>query len=134
MLRFKVLKVMSRVLTQAVTKYKTSIYIEFFIGLVLGSIVILLLDIQSAVDFFLGFFSAFIPFSIFVYVVFYRNQHLSKKLSAFYRAEALKFTCTIVLIIISFKWLAVEHFITFFAGFFIALILNNLVPFLLYKA
>ncbi|TYA28542.1 ATP synthase subunit I [Aggregatibacter actinomycetemcomitans] len=125
---------MSIVLAQARAKYKKSIYIEFFVGLVLSSIIALLANTESAVDFCLGFFAAFIPFFIFVYVVFYRNQDLSKKLTALYRGEAIKFVLTILLIIFSFKWLSVTYFIVFFTGFFTALMLNNIIPFLLNRS
>ncbi|WP_109078314.1 ATP synthase subunit I [Aggregatibacter kilianii] len=125
---------MSRVLAQARAKYKKSIFIEFFIGLVSSSVIALLSNAQSAVDFCLGFSSAFIPFCIFVYVVFYRKQDLSKKLTALYRGEAIKFILTILIIVISFKWLSVTYFIVFFTGFFAALMLNNIIPFLLNRS
>lgn len=125
---------MSRVLAQARAKYKKAILIELFFVVVLGSVIALLSDTQSAVDFYLGFFSAFIPFCVFVYVVFYCNQNLSKKLTALYRGEAIKFVLTILLIIMAFKWLLVTYFIVFFIGFFVALMLNNIIPFLLNKS
>ena len=46
---------------------------------------------ESAVDFSLGFISAFVPFCAFAYIVFFRKQDFSTKLTAFYRGEALKF-------------------------------------------
>ena len=125
---------MSRVLAQARAKYKKAILIELFFVVVLGSVIALLSDTQSAVDFCLGFFSAFIPFCVFVHVVFYCNQNLSKKLTALYRGEAIKFVLTILLIIMAFKWLLVTYFIVFFTGFFVALMLNNIIPFLLNKS
>ena len=125
---------MSRVLAQARAKYKKAILIELFFVVVLGSVIALLSDTQSAVDFCLGFFSAFIPFCVFVYVVFYCNQNLSKKLTALYRGEAVKFALTILCIIAAFKGFHVSEFILFFAGFFVALVLNNVVPFLLNRS
>jgi len=35
---------------------------------------------------------------------------------------------------VSFKWLAISHFILFFVGFFTALALNNVIPFLLNRS
>ena len=125
---------MSRVLAQARAKYKKAILIELFFVVVLGSVIALLSNAQSVVDFCLGFFSAFIPFCVFVYVVFYCNQNLSKKLTTLYRGEAIKFVLTILLIIMAFKWLLVTYFIVFFTGFFVALMLNNIIPFLLNKS
>ena len=46
---------MSRVLAQARAKYKKAILIELFFVAVLGSVIALLSDTQSAVDFCLGF-------------------------------------------------------------------------------
>ena len=89
---------------------------------------------ESAVDFSLGFISAFVPFCAFAYIVFFRKQDFSTKLTAFYRGEALKFMLTIVLVGVSFKWLAISHFILFFVGFFTALALNNVIPFLLNRS
>ena len=86
---------------------------------------------ESAVDFSLGFISAFVPFCAFAYIVFFRKQDFSTKLTAFYRGEALKFILTIVLVGVSFEWLSISHFILFFIGFFVALVLNNIIPFLL---
>ncbi len=89
---------------------------------------------ESAVDFSLGFISAFVPFCAFAYIVFFRKQDFSTKLTAFYRGEALKFMLMIVLVGVSFKWLVISHFILFFVGFFTALALNNFIPFLLNRS
>ena len=59
---------------------------------------------------------------------------ITKKLTALYRGEAIKFVLTILLIIMAFKWLLVTYFIVFFTGFFVALMLNNIIPFLLNKS
>lgn len=124
---------MSRVLTQTKNRYKKTILIEIGIILIL-SVLLAFWNRKSAVDFSLGFLGAFLPFCFFVYVVFYRKQHLSTKLTALYRGEAIKFILTILFIAVSFKWLGVSRFFLFFAGFFMALVLNNLVPFLLKRS
>lgn len=121
---------MSRIIQQAKVQYQKAIFIEIVIMLLLACF-FALWQIKSALDFLFGFLSALIPFGVFVYVVFYRKQHLSTKLTALYKGEATKFVLTIVFISISFKYFSVTNFIIFFSGFFIALMLNNLVPFLL---
>jgi len=68
---------------------------------------------------------------VFIYVVFYLKQQLTTKLTALYRGEAIKFVLTIILISISFRYLEVTKFLPFFSGFFMALMLNNFIPFLL---
>ncbi|QPB41548.1 ATP synthase subunit I [Rodentibacter haemolyticus] len=119
---------MSKVIQQAKIQYQKAIQIEIVIMLVFACF-LAFGQIRSALDFLYGFLSALLPFGLFVYIVFYRN--LSAKLTALYKGEAIKFAFTIILIITSFKWLSVTNFVVFFSGFFIALMLNNLVPFLL---
>lgn len=121
---------MSKVLTQAKNRYQKAMMIEL-ICLVVFGLFVALWQGESAVDFSLGFISAFIPFCAFAYIVFFRKQDFSTKLTAFYRGEALKFILTIVLVGVSFEWLSISHFILFFIGFFVALVLNNIIPFLL---
>ena len=124
---------MSKVLTQAKNRYQKAIIIESVCLVVLG-LFLAIWQGESAVDFSLGFISAFVPFCAFTYIVFFRKQDFSTKLTAFYRGEALKFMLTIVLVGVSFKWLAISHFILFFVGFFTALALNNFIPFLLNRS
>lgn len=124
---------MSRILSQAKKNYKKAIMIEC---LLFGffSLLICAWQVQSAVDFSYGFLSAFLPFCVFALIIFYNKQNLSTKLTALYRAEAVKFILTMVLIIIAFKWLFVINFIAFFVGFLLALVLNNLIPLFFNKA
>ena len=124
---------MSKVLTQAKNRYQKTMIIES-ICLVVFGLLVALWQGESAVDFSLGFISAFVPFCAFAYIVFFRKQDFSTKLTAFYRGEALKFMLTIVLVGGAFKWLSISHFILFFVGFFTALALNNFIPFLLNKS
>ncbi len=121
---------MSRILSQAKKNYRKAIIIESLL-LVVFYLLIYGWQRQSAVDFGYGFLSAFLPFCTFIFIVFYRKQNFSTKLTALYKGEAIKFVLTIVFISISFKYFSVTNFIIFFSGFFIALMLNNLVPFLL---
>ncbi|NYA25647.1 ATP synthase subunit I [Haemophilus haemolyticus] len=121
---------MSRIIQQAKTQYRNAILIEIVIMLV-SACFFAFWQIKSALDFLLGFFSALLPFSAFIYVVFYLKQQLTTKLTALYRGEAIKFVLTIILISISFRYLEVTKFLPFFSGFFMALMLNNFIPFLL---
>ncbi|MBF0751955.1 MULTISPECIES: ATP synthase subunit I [unclassified Pasteurella] len=120
---------MSRIVQQAKTQYRKAIQIEIAIMLLLACF-FAFWQIRNSLDFLLGFLSALLPFSVFVYIVFYRKQYLSAKLTALYRGEAIKFVLTIILIIASLKWFFVTNFVIFFSGFFMALMLNNLIPFL----
>ena len=124
---------MSQVLTQAKKRYQKAILLEMGFILIFGALMSIW-QWKSAVDFCLGFFSAFLPFCAFIDLIFYRNQNLSTKLTALYRGEAIKFILTILFIVVSFKWLGVSQFFLFFTGFFMALVLNNLVPFLLNRS
>ena len=121
---------MSKVLTQAKNRYQKAIIIESVCLVVLG-LFLAIWQGESAVDFCLGFISAFVPFCAFAYIVFFRKQDFSTKLTALYRGEAMKFMLTIVLVSVFFKWFYISHFILFFIGFFVALVLNNIIPFLL---
>ena len=100
---------MSKVLTQAKNRYQKAIIIES-VCLVVFGVFLAIWQGESAVDFSLGFISAFVPFCAFAYIVFF------------------------VLVGVSFKWLAISHFILFFVGFFTALALNNVIPFLLNRS
>ena len=120
---------MSKVLTQAKNRYQKAMIIES-VCLVVFGLLVALWQGESAVDFSLGFISAFIPFCAFAYIVFFRKQDFSTKLTAFYLAEVVKFLFTILLVITFFKWFEITNFLLFFSGFMVALLLNNLLPFL----
>ena len=121
---------MSKVLAQAKNRYKKAMMIES-VCLVVFGLLVALWQGKGAVDFGLGFICAFVPFCAFAYIVFFRKQDFSTKLTALYRGEAMKFMLTIVLVSVFFKWFYISHFILFFIGFFVALVLNNIIPFLL---
>ena len=121
---------MSKVLTQAKNQYQKAMIIES-VCLVVFGLLVALWQGESAVDFSLGFICAFVPFCVFAYIVFFGKQDFSTKLTALYRGEAMKFMLTIVLVSVFFKWFYISHFILFFIGFFVALVLNNIIPFLL---
>ncbi|HHF7220637.1 TPA: ATP synthase subunit I [Haemophilus influenzae] len=123
---------MSRILSHAKKNYRKAIVIESLL-LVVFYLFIYGWQRQSAVDFSYGFLSAFLPFCTFIFIIFYRKQNFSTKLTALYRAEAIKFILTMVFIIISIKWLFVINFIAFFVGFLLALVLNNIIPLIVNK-
>ena len=120
---------MSKVLTEAKNRYQKAMIIES-VCLVVFGLLVALWQGESAVDFSLGFISAFVPFCAFAYIVFFHKQDFSTKLKAFYLAEVVKFLFTILLVITFFKWFEITNFLLFFSGFMVALILNNLLPFL----
>ncbi len=103
---------MSKVLTQAKNRYQKAIIIESVCLVVLG-LFLAIWQGERVVDFSLGFISAFVPFCAFAYIVFFRKQDFSTKLTAFYRGEALKFILTIVLVGMSFKWLYLAFYFVF---------------------
>ena len=113
---------MSYILSHAKKNYRKAIVIESLL-LVVFYLLIYGWQRQSAVDFGYGFLSAFLPFCTFIFIIFYRKQNFSTKLTALYRAEAIKFILTMVFII----------FIAFFVGFLLALVLNNVIPLILNK-
>ena len=60
---------MSKVLTQAKNRYQKAIIIES-VCLVVFGVFLAIWQGESAVDFSLGFISAFVPFCAFAYIVF----------------------------------------------------------------
>lgn len=123
---------MSRILSQTKRNYIKALVVEAVLFVVF-SLLVAIWQTQSAVDFSYGFLSALLPFCAFVAIIFYSKQNFSTKLTALYRAEAVKFVLTMVFIIIAIKWLLVINFIAFFVGFLLALVLNNLIPLILNK-
>ena len=104
---------MSGILSHAKKNYRKAIVIESLL-LVVFYLLIYGWQRQSAVDFGYGFLSAFLPFCTFIFIIFYRKQNFSTKLTALYRGEFVKFILTIILIAIAFKWLVIKEFILFF--------------------
>lgn len=120
---------MSQVLYQAKKNYIKALAIET----ILLTVLFLGLSVwqwKGAIAFSLGFLSILLPFIAFFCIVFCWQKQLSTKLTSFYLAEAVKFLFTILLVIAFFKWFEITNFLLFFSGFMVALILNNLLPFL----
>ena len=72
---------MSKVLTQAKNRYQKAIIIES-VCLVVFGVFLAIWQGESAVDFSLGFISAFVPFCAFAYIVFFRKQDFSTNFTA----------------------------------------------------
>ena len=71
--------------------------------------------------FWLRFFKCLFAFLyIHIYHFLQKTKFFQQKLTALYRAEAIKFILTMVFIIIAIKWLLVINFIAFFVGFLLA--------------
>ena len=68
---------MSKVLTQAKNRYQKAIIIESVCLVVLG-LFLAIWQGESAVDFSLGFISAFVPFCAFAYIVFSQTRFFNK--------------------------------------------------------
>ncbi|WP_032093266.1 MULTISPECIES: ATP synthase subunit I [Pasteurellaceae] len=123
---------MSAIIKQAKRQYQFALGIELLVLLVIFSVLIAL-QWNIAVSFVLGAISVFIPHCFFAASVFFTERQYANKLSAFYRGEVIKFVFTIILIIVAFKLFLSMNFIAFFAGYFLGLVLNNLLPFLISK-
>ncbi|MDO5054236.1 MAG: ATP synthase subunit I [Pasteurella oralis] len=121
---------MSRVIAQAKKKYKRSLTIESLI-LLITALILMSWQWQIAASFYLGAMAIFLPYCVFVFLVFFRKkQQFSNKITYFYYGEGIKFLLTIVCIIAIFKLFSSMQPIAFFSGYFIAIVLNNILPFL----
>ena len=120
---------MSQVLYQAKKNYIKALVIETILLIVLF-LGLSVWQWKGAIAFSLGFLSILLPFIAFFCIVFRWQKQLSTKLTSFYLAEAVKFLFTILLVIAFFKLFEITNFLLFFSGFMVALILNNLLPFL----
>ncbi|EXI62859.1 hypothetical protein MHD_07005 [Mannheimia granulomatis] len=125
---------MSAVINKAKSQYLKALRIEAGIMLVLAFTLFLWKGYYNSISFLVGGISSFVPHIVFVYWVFFRNSAKDRtKMSSFYRGEGLKWLVTIIFIIVCFKLIPNLDFVLFFAGYFIALFLNNIIPFVLSK-
>ncbi|MGC6248901.1 ATP synthase subunit I [Bisgaard Taxon 45] len=124
---------MSQVIDRARKKYKMTLWVE--LGVLLTSFVCLIgYKWLIGVSFLLGALAIAIPHGLFVWLVFFtKKQQTLNKLTTFYRGEAVKFISTIFFIVLAFKLVDSMHVIAFFIGYFITIVLNNLLPFLVSK-
>ncbi|WP_439239298.1 ATP synthase subunit I [Lonepinella sp. BR2919] len=123
---------MSAVLQQAQKLYK-KVYIIEFVILIIAFFILSLFDTPLAYAFSIGYLVIFISSAIVIYFAFFYAKKRAEpiKITLFYSLEAIKFLFAILLIVISIKYLVVNNVFTFFIGFFIALALNSLLPFIL---
>lgn len=123
---------MSAVLTQTKQLYRTALSVELIVLAGLFLLVWLLSGGGSAVSLLIGGMIALVAQLMFVYWVFFRKQAATvNKMSAFYAGEALKWLVTIVLIVLVFKGFPTVNIVLFFAGYFVILLCNSLLPFIL---
>lgn len=124
---------MSAVINQAKQHYVKALKIEVML-LLLFSLGLFFWQANWGVSLLAGSFAAYLPFGLFVYWVFFKKSAKSQsKMTAFYWGEGVKWITTILLLIFSLKGIPDLHILSFFAGYFLALLLNNLIPFVLSK-
>lgn len=123
---------MSAVLTRAKRQYFYAIKWKFGIVLLL-SCFIAGIKSQLFLSFLSGALSGLLPHCLFVYWVFFKPVKNQKKLTAFYRGEGLKWLITIMLIVASLTLIPDLQFLVFFAGYFLTLFLNIILPIMLNK-
>ncbi|QEH17073.1 ATP synthase subunit I [Histophilus somni] len=125
---------MSAVIKKTQKRYKISLLIEFFIFMF--SFVLLSIggmsDHEVYLSFLFGALSVFIPYCLFVYLMFFTNKKYKNNLKMFYSGELIKFILTIILVVFIFKTFKVD-FKVFFVGYLISIVLNNLLPFMVNK-
>lgn len=120
---------MSAIIEKAKKEYKLAFIAELLIFFVVF-LTLFLWQRNIAISFGLGALSAVLPHGFFTFFVFAKKYSVDGSLKAFYCGEAIKFLLTIILIIGAFKLFLLMNFIAFFMGYFLALLLNNLLPFL----
>ncbi|MDP8034122.1 ATP synthase subunit I [Pasteurella atlantica] len=124
---------MSAVINQAKQTYLKAIRITLYI-LIVSSISISVVKFNSLSSYILGTVAGFIPHCLFTYWVFFRKSSQEKQqITVFYTGEAIKWLVTIVLLILIFKFYLKIDVIVFFLGYFLILICNSLVPFVIKK-
>ncbi|MFZ7240615.1 ATP synthase subunit I [Avibacterium avium] len=123
---------MSAIIKQVKKKYQVALSIELLVFIVIFAILSTSQSV-SAVSFLLGSLAIFVPHCLFVFLVFFIKQKNNHKLTTFYRGGAIKFICTIIFIVLAFKFFAEMNYIAFFAGYFLGLLLNNLMPLMVSK-
>lgn len=89
---------------------------------------------QSMLSVLSGSLIIFIAHYFFVYWVFFRKLvKQAKKMTAFYQGEGIKWFIVVSGLVVSFLGIPNFQAIPFFAGYFITLLLNNLIPMWLSK-
>lgn len=121
---------MSAVINRAKQRYLKAMKWE--IGVILACFVgLIALQRELNFSFLAGAISSFLPHCVFVYWVFFKSAKNQQKMTAFYWGEAMKWIVAILLIILSFIFLPQLKVLVFFAGYFLALLLNIILPVML---
>ncbi|QLB12134.1 ATP synthase protein I [Bisgaardia hudsonensis] len=119
---------MSIVIKKTQEKYKLILTFQVVVFVITLGIYFLWQN-SLILSFFLGGISVFLPYCLFVLFVFFSKQSTVNPLKKLYLGELIKFVVTILLIIIILKFFSVDT-ITFFMGYIVSILLNNLLPFL----
>ena len=124
---------MSAVINRAKSQYKQALKVEFFL-LCVFALGVSLWKMNFNFSFLGGALASFLPHLVFVYWVFFKKSAKNQsKMTAFYRGEGMKWLVTIILVLGCFKLIPALDVVLFFVGYFIALFLNNMIPFVLSK-
>lgn len=113
-------------------KYKTSLLIEAVLFISIFFLVYIQ-NVEMARSFLVGAMSAFFPFLFFVVLFFFVKNPQKMNIKRLYIGEALKLLLTVAFIILFFELFKI-NFIVFFVGYFISILLNNLLPFIVEKS
>lgn len=117
---------MSAILVQTQEIYKKSLLIEFM-SINVCFLCLLFYGLNSALSFFLGAVSTFIPQITLIFWVYFRRQK-GQKVIALYQGESIKFAMTVLFTLSVFGLYQTISFLLFFVGFIVGLVLNNLLP------
>ncbi|MDO4429964.1 MAG: ATP synthase subunit I [Lonepinella koalarum] len=119
---------MSAIIKQAKKNYSKALIIEFlFISAV--SFLGVFIEKHTGLSLLLGFLSAFLPYLLFVYWVFFKPFTVSvNKLNIMYKGEALKWVVAIILIAFVFIFYKEMKILVFFSGYFVILAMNIVLP------
>lgn len=124
---------MSAVINKAKRHYLKALRTELSI-IITGFLLLTILKGYVSVSFLIGSLAIFLPHCLFVYWIFFKKPAENhSKVTAFYRGEGVKWLTTIFLVIAGFKWIPDLQIGLFFTGYVVALLLNNVVPFVLSK-
>ncbi|WP_044469506.1 ATP synthase subunit I [Mannheimia massilioguelmaensis] len=122
---------MSSVFIQTKNVYKKTFLIEFFF-IFIGTWITYFCFTDQVFSFLFGALIAVLPQIAFIgYALYLKgNQPVENKVKVLYQSEVLKLVLTVILFIIAFYFFALKS-MALFLGYFIFIVLNNLLPALL---
>ncbi|MDY4281392.1 MAG: ATP synthase subunit I [[Pasteurella] mairii] len=123
---------MSAVIKRTRIKYQLALGIEIVCFLVIFGL-LAAWQWNNALSFILGASAIFIPHCFFVTLIFFTRQEYNRNLTKLYRGEIMKFILTVVCLIACFNLYSSIAYATFFVGYFICILLNNILPFVVDK-